>query len=463
MACLSTFDIVAYSGHRYVRDFHALTTASLLDNLKDSLILAGWEDSGAVQSFAYLGLSAQPNAGDFFDVPVHPSGSRRYAFRTSVTGSLNVSGNVLIGGSREETLANLLSAINLESAYAGIRYAAATTANSTFQAQSVGVVDGTPSLRLYSLISSTGLNGRGITNGASSRGRASSAFWGGGHSLTSRKIPYCGLGSEPEDWEAQVKVIFTHYGDVPANGIQVESLSADETVRIEGTYSMAARSTGCPSLRVLSGVMSSVDQYPTGFPWDSLRYRIIANPYQFIAVVPGVWSGTGAANTSVICTVPQLPPFMVNTTPNSGAVRRAWYCGGASGFRSSLYCSGSRYTTFVDGIRGARLRYGNASPQMHLLTLAGHSTPNPLIYPGTRVLGRIPLLIPALCAWRPDPSDSDMRLIGFLWDAVVSTKGYSGDSLLVMDRHEFQAITHNNNGNLQREPGTLLIVTQGAV
>lgn len=76
---------------------------------------------------ARVGLTVNPNAlnGETFTIDDGGPNEKTWTLQTALT---NFDGNILIGGTREDTHDNILAALNLDPAGSGIQYAAAMTA-----------------------------------------------------------------------------------------------------------------------------------------------------------------------------------------------------------------------------------------------------------------------------------------------------------------------------------------------
>jgi hypothetical protein len=72
------------------------------------------------------------------------------------------------------------------------------------------------------------------------------------------------------------------------------------------------------------------------------------------------------------------------------------------------------------------------------------------------------LIVEPLIAWGAPTVDSEARLRGQLWDAIVVTESYPADSTSLIDSHTFYSITNNNDGNATLPAsmrGTLFVVS----
>jgi len=195
-------------------------------------------------------------------------------------------------------------------------------------------------------------------------------------------------------------------------------------------------------------------------PNAGYTYRIVCNKYQaFIFATPNL-SSVGRAFVAFGV------PFL-NSWLTSGASRVGWMQGGGLSdtntaigviFRQSLFSPSSFsvtnqaiYNATIWTVNGAAPGTGTVAVPSYVATVANQSAT------GYRWQNNSALLIDALIGWGDTAASAEGKFKGQLWDAVVSTDVYAGDSTATFDTHNWIAITDNNANTTGR--GTLLIAT----
>lgn len=194
-------------------------------------------------------------------------------------------------------------------------------------------------------------------------------------------------------------------------------------------------------------------------------FQIVCNKYQaFMYAVPyAAVGGTFAAFG-----VPFVPSWVASVTSRVG-----WMMGNAFrdtdtserySFRKSLatgetgdYQDGAKQALFD----GALWSYNAEQSNSYGINLASY-TANGVWTGGSGVWGyrwenNAALLIDAILSWGGSAINAEPKFKGQIWDGVVSTDNYAGDSTASFDGHNWTVVTNNNT--LASALGTLLLAT----
>jgi hypothetical protein len=190
-------------------------------------------------------------------------------------------------------------------------------------------------------------------------------------------------------------------------------------------------------------------------PATSTSYRIIANQYQFVIFVPG----SLAPRNFVFASVLYLPPFLVSF----GLTTSAFILGDGGGdtdttsrgsFRTSLNSRGIAAYAPSQGwsiLNSTVVEYSalaadsSAHPGLPALVTMQSSAIHSVT--GWKWHDDSALIVDPLMGWGAPTVDSELKIRGQLWDAVIATDSYPSDSTVSLDSHTYYILTDNNLGN----------------
>ncbi len=206
-------------------------------------------------------------------------------------------------------------------------------------------------------------------------------------------------------------------------------------------------------------------------PAASKTFRIIANKYQFLVMVPGVFN---TARNLVFVSCPYIPA--PNTVPADAGIM---ICDSLSDTSTTLPSNWRNVLGIVQNtlpnfqvMWGASIwensnnTFNNASyfscPNFFVGAPAvaaqmGYSTGGVLAtyrWASNQIITSDPLLQWGLSAFGDEP-----MLRAQLWDALLIHNSYSGDVTTTFDSHNWRTVTNNNAGSSGQHPrGTLIVV-----
>ena len=193
------------------------------------------------------------------------------------------------------------------------------------------------------------------------------------------------------------------------------------------------------------------------YPQSSTAFRIIGNQFQFCLFVPGSVS----TRNFVICSAMYIPPFLVTM----GLTTCAFILGDGGTDTDASNSRGSFRTSLTS--RG----FSSASPAqgftiLNLTTveysnLSADGSPHPglpaFMTPQSACIDSISgyrwhddsaFIVEPLVGWGITTIDSENKIRGQLWDALLSTQSYTGDTTttVTLDSNTWYCVTNNNGG-----------------
>ena len=192
------------------------------------------------------------------------------------------------------------------------------------------------------------------------------------------------------------------------------------------------------------------------YPSSSANYRVIADQYQFAIFVPGSLSSRNFCFASAL----YLPPFLVTF----GVTTSAFIIGDGQSdtdtsntvgsFRTSLNARGLVGFAPSQGwslINSTAVEYNGiaADSSVHpgFPTLISYQSSAIQSISGYRWHDDSAMIIEPLVAWGAPTYDSEAKIRGQLWDAILSTESYPSDTTTLIDSHTYYTLTNNNDGN----------------
>jgi hypothetical protein len=195
------------------------------------------------------------------------------------------------------------------------------------------------------------------------------------------------------------------------------------------------------------------------FPATSTTYQMIGNQYQMCIFVPGSVS----TRNFVIFSALYIPPFLVSL----GLTTSAIIMGDGGSDTDSSNSRGSWRTSMTSrGFVGAAPSQGFTivnGTSVEYNGLTADSSPHPGLpsfqlsqsasldsISGVRWHDGSYFIEEPLVGWGTTTIDSENMIRGQLWDAFLSTSGYTADTTttVTLDSNTWYVITSSNNGNL---------------
>jgi hypothetical protein len=213
----------------------------------------------------------------------------------------------------------------------------------------------------------------------------------------------------------------------------------------------------CVRIRMMN-VAQTIAQVDSCFLYvtTSTSYRIIANQFQFVALVPGSLS----SRNFVIGSALYLPPNLVEM----GLTTCAVLLGNGNSDTDASNLTGSWRSSLTSrGFANANPSNGwtllNATP-VEYDGLTYDTYPHPGLpafatvqsaaidfVSGYRWHDDSALIMEPLVCWGAPTLDSEGKIRGQLWDAFLATDSYAADITTVVDSHNYYNLTNSNNGN----------------
>lgn len=191
------------------------------------------------------------------------------------------------------------------------------------------------------------------------------------------------------------------------------------------------------------------------YPSTSTTYQIIANQYQFAIFVPGSVSSRNFVLASAIYIPPHLVSFGLTTaafiigdggsdtdTSNTrGSFRTSLNARGVAGYAPAQGWSILNSTAVeYNGLTADSSAHPGLPGLVSFQSTAIHSIT------GYRWHDDSALIVEPLIAWGAPTIDSEGKLRGQLWDALVVTESFPADATALIDSHTFYNLTNNNDG-----------------
>ena len=195
------------------------------------------------------------------------------------------------------------------------------------------------------------------------------------------------------------------------------------------------------------------------YPASSTQFRIIGNQFQFALFVPGSVSTRNFVMVSAL----YLPPFLVTFGLTTSAIiigdggsdtdtsntRGSW--------RTSLTSRGFVGASPAQGftiVNGTTVEYNNltadADPHPGLPSFMISQSASLDSVSGYRWHDGSAFIMEPLVGWGITTIDSENMIRGQLWDALLTTQEYTGDSTttVTLDSNTWYCVTNSNNGNI---------------
>lgn len=214
-------------------------------------------------------------------------------------------------------------------------------------------------------------------------------------------------------------------------------------------------SSACIRLRMMNTAETIAQSNSCFLLPGTSSYRIIANRYQFCIFVPGSIS----SRNFVIASALYIPAFLVTF----GLTTSAFIMGDGTSNTDATNMTGSFRTSLTSrGISGYAPSQGwallnstavewdgltaDSSAHPGLPTLVSFQSAAIHSVSGYRWHDDSAYIVEPTIAWGAPTIDSEAKLRGQLWDALVSTESYPADGTVTLDSHTFFNLTDNNNG-----------------
>lgn len=228
----------------------------------------------------------------------------------------------------------------------------------------------------------------------------------------------------------------------------------------------------CVRLRMMN-VSETISQADSCylFPSSSASYRIIANRHQFAIFVPGSLSSRNFVFASSMYIPPHLTAFGLTTAAfiqgDGGTDTETTNTRGS--FRTSLNSRGLVGYAPSQGwsiVNSTEVEYNalaaNSDGRPGLPALISFQSTATHEISGYRWHDNSALIVEPLLGWGAPDIDSECKVRGQLWDAVIVTESFPSDITTSIDSRTFYNLTDNNNGNKtlpESMRGSLLIVS----
>lgn len=195
-------------------------------------------------------------------------------------------------------------------------------------------------------------------------------------------------------------------------------------------------------------------------------FRVIANRYQAFVFTPGA----SAAREVVAFGVPYIPTFlggviagdfgwiMGNAASDGDATARATFrtllgAQGATGAENSCYAALLNGNLLNPSCGIVATHAGAVRVQAHPYNSMVQANGNAYRWHDDSLIAS-----EALVAWGLTAATDESKVRGQLWDAMVVSDPFAGDSTITLDAHSWWAFTNSNAGSTVVARGTLFVV-----
>jgi hypothetical protein len=460
MSCFASDDLVAYAEPQVVENYPLVTNANqLILAIRQTLLQVAWE-SLPVAAYAkgYFQGNPHENYGIRFLTKV-------YTFRSSVTGSGNVNGNVRLGLTTPETIGNLIQAVNLTPEGAGVNYAANTSLGPV-SATDVGLDLGyNPAFDQYKVLFTHRYGTDPLSGNSGVVESTLDSGWMffpslnyGGYKMTSKQHPWCLPGQVRDSYKAKIRLYLFPSPDDSEQKVRVEAMNESETLALNHEDSPGIIGRDALLLRPNVPLTGFIGTFYTDKP-----YMAIANSYQIVLFMPGAAvhnpGGEQWLFTSLWACVPQMPPFLQANEGwcNAGIDElfiafpfynwRFWSHGestvsmreATAGIKSKDKTAIRRQVApMITGPITGGTRFGSISVWAALGNACmynGDYSDKSLWYPQVS---------PPSISW-PSALSDNRRRKGFLWNSIVLNKAYPADRKMIIGNREWLVLNNSPN------------------